>query len=136
MTEYELQSVPPAGPPCFLFVIDTCVSQKEELAELADSLQQALNLLPPECRVGLITFGTNVSVYELASESIAKAYIIRGNREYSPSRVGELLGCVQHRSGSGAPAMPSGAAPAPSQAPAAAGPGAEVRERFLLPVSE
>lgn len=75
--EYELQTVPPQSPPCFLFVIDTCCTAKEELAELADSLQQALNLLPPDCLVGLITFGTNVSVYELSSDSIAKAYIFR-----------------------------------------------------------
>lgn len=74
--EYEVQTIPLQGPPAFLFVIDCCCG-KEELAELADSLSQALNLLPPECLVGLITFGTNVSVYELASESIAKSYIFR-----------------------------------------------------------
>jgi protein transport protein SEC23 len=130
VTEYELQSIPVAGPPCFLFLIDTCVSAKEELTELADSLQQALNLLPPDCRIGLITFGTNVSVYELASESIAKAYILRGNREYSPKRVGELLGCNSYRStASTQPQQPGGG-------PGATGPGMEVLERFLLPVSE
>lgn len=139
VAEYELQTVPACGPPCFLFVIDTCVSHKEELAELADSLQQALNLLPPECRVGLITFGTNVSVYELASESIAKAYIIRGNREYSPSRVGELLGCTMHRTGQQQqqPQQQPGGGGNPAAAPPpAAGPGVEVLNRFILPVSE
>jgi len=71
--EYELQSVPNQGTPCFLFVIDTCAAGgvKEELAELADSLTQALNLLPQDSLVGLISFGTNVSVYELASEAIS-----------------------------------------------------------------
>lgn len=136
VAEYELQSVPPAGPPCFLFVIDTCVSAKEELAELADSLQQALNLLPPECRVGLITFGTNVSVYELASESIAKSYIIRGNREYSPARVGELLGCMHRQPVVASAAAPGGGGPHVMPAAAVGGPGQEVLERFLLPASE
>jgi len=130
--EYTLQSIPNAGPPCFLFVIDTCGSQanKEELAEVADSIQQALNLLPPESLVGLITYGTNVSVYELASESIAKSYIFRGNREYSPGRVGELLGCTPRAPAPQAPGQPQ----QPQQIPA--GPGQEVLERFLLPVSE
>ena len=121
--EYELHTVPDQGPPCFLFVIDTCAAggAKEELAELADSLTQALNLLPQDSLVGLITFGTNVSVYELSSEAIAKSYIFRGNREYSPARVGELLGCGQ---------------PQQQQQQTMAGPGQEVLERFLLPVSE
>jgi protein transport protein SEC23 len=124
--EYELQTVPDQGPPCFIFVIDTCSNAKEELTELADSLTQALNLMPPDSRVGLITFGTNVSVYDLSSESISKAYILRGNREYAPGRVGELLGCtgraIQQGQQGGAPQM--------------GGPAQEVLERFLLPVSE
>jgi protein transport protein SEC23 len=139
--EYELQTIPDQGPPCFLFVIDTCSTAKEELSELADSLQQALNLLPQDSLVGLITFGTNVSVYELGSESIAKSYIFRGNREYAPGRVGELLGCTGRagvpQSGQGAPpgqpGQPNGQPQAPPQA---TGPGQEVLERFLLPVSE
>ncbi|GKY98496.1 hypothetical protein MPSEU_000806700 [Mayamaea pseudoterrestris] len=131
--EYELQTVPDQGPPCFLFVIDTCTNAKEELQELADSIQQALNLMPSECLVGLITFGTNVSVYELgASENVSKSYIFRGNRQYLPGRVGELLGCTrrpvqqQQQQPNGQPQMPAGVA----------GPAEEVLERFLLPVSE
>ena len=131
--EYELQTVPDQGPPTFLFVIDTCSNAKEELAELADSLTQALNLLPQDARVGLITYGTNVSVYELASESISKSYILRGNREYAPGRVGELLGCNVR-----GPAPQQQGAPGqnPNQPPQMLGPGQEVLERFLLPVSE
>ena len=45
--EYELPSVPDMGPPAFLFVVDTC-AHPEELAELADSLQQVLNILPEQ----------------------------------------------------------------------------------------
>jgi len=126
--EYELQTVPPQGPPCFLFVLDTCTNSKDELAELADSLTQALNLLPGECRVGIITYGTNINVYELASDSISKAYVLRGNREYGPGKVGELLGCTGGRP------QPQQPGAAPQAVPA--GPGQEILNRFLLPSSE
>jgi protein transport protein SEC23 len=131
--EYELHTVPPSGPPCFLFVVDTCGGGaiKEELAELADSIQQALHILPPDALVGLISYGTNVSVYELASEAIAKSYIFRGNREYGPGRVAELLGC--HRP---IPQQGGGAGPNAAAAAASGGMGQEVLNRFLLPVSE
>mmetsp|Transcript_8200 Transcript_8200/g.11831 ORF Transcript_8200/g.11831 Transcript_8200/m.11831 type:complete len:818 (-) Transcript_8200:184-2637(-) len=126
--EYEISNVPDMGPPCFLFVVDTCC-HKEELAELADSLQQALQLLPENSLVGLITYGTNVQVHELGFDSFSKTYVLRGNKEYSPGRVGELLGCT------------AGAAPAPTgqqqqQNTAPAGPSQQVLERFLLPVGE
>jgi protein transport protein SEC23 len=135
--EYELQTVPDQGPPCFLFVIDTCAAggAKEELTELADSLTQALNLLPQDSLVGLITFGTNVSVYELASESISKSYIFRGNREYTPNRVGELLGCTG-RPVAQQPGQPGQLPPGGGQPQVTGGMGQEVLERFLLPVSE
>jgi protein transport protein SEC23 len=129
--EYELQSVPKQGAPCFLFVLDTCTNSKDELSELADSLTQALNLLPGDSRVGIITYGTNINVYELASESISKAYILRGNREYGPGRVGELLGCTGGRPRPGQQQQQGGAPQAAAQ-----GPGQEILNRFLLPVSD
>lgn len=111
---------------------------KEELSELADSLMQALNLLPEDSLVGLITFGTNISVYELGNDSISKAYVMRGTKEYTPGRIGEMLGCTR---GAAPPAGAKGPNGQPQQAqqPApgsAGGPGQEVLERFLLPVSE
>eukprot|EP00547_Thalassionema_nitzschioides_P003888 CAMPEP_0194199076 /NCGR_PEP_ID=MMETSP0156-20130528/227_1 /TAXON_ID=33649 /ORGANISM="Thalassionema nitzschioides, Strain L26-B" /LENGTH=810 /DNA_ID=CAMNT_0038923917 /DNA_START=169 /DNA_END=2601 /DNA_ORIENTATION=+ len=129
--EYELQTVPDMGPPCFLFVVDTC-AHEEELAELADSLQQALHLLPQNALVGLITFGTNVQVHELGFDSCSKAYVLRGNREYAPGRVGELLGCTPRpQQQQGAPGQPQQQQQAPPQSP-----GQDVLQRFLLPVSE
>ena len=92
--EYELPSVPPSGPPAFVFCIDTC-AHVEELAELADSIQQVLNLLPEDSLVGLITFGTNVQVHELGFEGLPKAYVIRGNKEYGPQKV-RLFVCVYY----------------------------------------
>ena len=133
--------MPSQGPPCFLFVIDTCTAggAKEELAELADSLTQALNLLPEDSLVGLITFGTNISVYELGSESISKAYVMRGSKEYAPSKIGEMLGCTRSAAPAagqpGAPGAPNGSSqqPQPGQP---GGPGQEILQRFLVPVSE
>lgn len=137
--EYELQSVPDQGVPAFVFVVDTCINAKQELQELADSLMQSLNLLPPDCLVGLVTFGTNVSVYDLSCENVSKSYIFRGNREYAPGRVGELLGCTRRAAPApAAPAAGPGQAQQQQQAAAAAlgGPAQEVLQRFLLPVSE
>ena len=141
--EYELPSVPNAGPPAFLFVVDTC-SVAEELAELADSLQQAINLLPGDARVGLVTFGTNVQVHELGFSGVPKAYVIRGNKEYGPGKVGELLGCnanrayqqqQQQQQQPGGP-QPPGTNPQQPGGAGAGGPGQDVLDRFLLPASD
>ena len=150
--EYELPSVPDAGPPAFIFCVDIC-SPAEELSELADSLIQALQLLPEDALVGLVTFGTNVQVHELGFEGMQKNYVLRGNKEYKAGMVQELLGCgLRHqvRGGGGAPGGPGAPPPPPgppgSQQPHAAvpqppqpvhmGPGSEITSRFLLPVSE
>lgn len=142
--EYELPSVPNAGPPAFVFCLDTCV-HVEELAELADSIQQALNLLPEDSLVGLITFGTNVQVHELGFEGLSKAYVIRGNKEYGPQKVGQLLGCnggvvAAAAGGGGGPPPPPGPGRQPQQQQANAtvpeSPGQQALRRFLLPVSE
>lgn len=90
--EYELPEIPNVGPPAFLFVLDTC-GHVDQLNELSDSIQQALNLLPEQALVGLITYGTNVQVHELGFEGIPKSFVLRGNKEYNGSKVGELLGC-------------------------------------------
>lgn len=149
--EYELPSVPPAGPPAFVFCVDTC-AHVEELADLADSIQQVLNLLPEDCLVGLLTFGTNVQVHELGFEGCPKSYVIRGNKEYGPQKVGQLLGCggvIQAAAGGkggGAPPPPPPGGPGNpqqqqqqqqqmAQQPHET-PGQQVLRRFLLPVSE
>jgi protein transport protein SEC23 len=106
--------------------------------QLADSIQQVLNLLPEDSLVGLITFGTNVQVHELGFEGLPKAYVIRGNKEYGPAKVGQLLGCAppapkQHPKGAGGPPHPPGQQ---QQQQTYEAPGEKVLKRFLLPVSE
>jgi len=118
--EYELSSHGPQGgaSPAFLFVLDTC-NAMEELTELSDSIQQILNLLPEDSLVGLITYGTNVSVHELGFEGLPKSYVLRGNKEYAPAKIGTLLGCCSHKNQQGNMMVRD-----------------EFLRRFLLPVSE
>jgi protein transport protein SEC23 len=56
--EYVLNRKP-APPPCFVFVIDTCVNT-DELEILVDSILQTLDSIPPNSVVGLITYGATV----------------------------------------------------------------------------
>ena len=88
--EYELPNKR-AGKPIFLFVVDTCVEDKD-LDELKDSLQQSLNLMPDDSLVGLITFGTNVHLHELGYTECPKSYVFRGNKETSTAALNKMLG--------------------------------------------
>lgn len=148
--EYELTEIPNVGPPAFLFVLDTC-GHVDDLNELSDSIQQALNLLPEDSLVGLITYGTNVQVHELGFDGIPKCYVLRGNKEYSGSKVGELLGCatnarnmqMQNQMQPPGPPGPPGPPPPPGAPNAATqnpqfqgGLSDQLLRRFLLPVSE
>jgi len=133
--EYELQTIPNMGPPAFLFLVDIC-GHPEELSDLADSLQQALNLLPEESYVGLITFGTNVQVHELGFEGCPKNYVLRGNREYGTHKVAQLL----QVNIAGTQQQQPGSQPGVSHHPGQNGHPQQningVIGRFLLPVSE
>jgi len=117
--EYELPARP-AGPPIFMYVIDTCID-KEELEALKDSVQQSLALLPETALVGLITFGRMVHVHELAAQGMPKSYVFRGHKEYSAASVQELLGLVPTGRRT---ALKGGVTPP------------EATARFLMPVSE
>eukprot|EP00941_MAST-03F_sp_MAST-3F-sp1_P006026 g6026.t1 len=91
--EYELPGRV-AGPPVFLYVVDTCIPE-EEIKELKDSLLQSLSLLPETALVGLITFGRMVHVHEVGSQSgLPKAYVFRGHKDYDGPAVQELLRLV------------------------------------------
>ncbi len=118
--EYTLQSVPPTNPPAFVFVVDTCVHE-DELEELKDSLTQTLSLLPPESLVSLITFGTNINVWEVGFDECPRSWVCRGNKEYDAKRVGDLLGTSRYQ--------PVGAQGQQSNANGAVG-------RFLCPAGQ
>jgi len=138
--EYELTAQSVAGPPVFLFVVDTCVPE-DELVHLKDSLQQTLNLLPEEALVGLITFGTLIHVHELGFTDCPKAYVFRGDKDYSAQKIQEMLGISSSKGGTGAGAAAGyNAAGGPGGAPGMPGAPGTSRQssvgRFLMPVSD
>jgi len=122
--EYALPRAP-AGPPAFLWVIDTCLDESE-LQALKDSLEQALQLLSstaPNALLGLITFGTTVQIHELGYEHCAKSYTFSGKKDLEPNRLNELLGL-----GGGGRARGGAQQQQPD--------GRSATSRFLLPVAE
>lgn len=133
--EYELQSQP-VGPPAFMFVVDTCIDE-DELTHLRDALQQTLNLLPEDALVGLITFGTLVHVHELGFSDCPKSYVFRGEKEYTPQKVQDMLGITpargQGQQGVGGPG--GGGGPMGMGGMSGAGKQPAVG-RFLMPVGE
>lgn len=58
--EYTLQRTAQI-PPIFFYVVDTCLDA-DELKALRETLVLSLSMLPPYAFVGLITFGTMVSL--------------------------------------------------------------------------
>jgi len=78
-------------PPVFLFLVDRCVDSAE-LQELKNGLIMALNLLPENALIGLITIGRTVHVYELGFEEMPRAWVFAGNKDVSGKQLQELLG--------------------------------------------
>lgn len=65
--EYRLSRPAPA-PPIFLYVVDMC-QEEDSLSSLKESLVMSLSLLPENALVGLITYGTMVSIVHIEGES-------------------------------------------------------------------
>lgn len=81
---------PVQQPPIFCFVVDLC-QDEDNLAALKETLIISLSYLPPNALVGLITYGTMVQVYDLASENVNKSHVFRGDKEYTDKQVMEML---------------------------------------------
>lgn len=81
---------PVQQPPIFCFVVDLC-QDDDNLRALKETLVISLSYLPPNALVGLITFGTMVQVHDLASSSVNRSYIFRGDKEYSDKQVADML---------------------------------------------
>lgn len=113
-------------PPAFVFVVDTCVID-EELIQVKTSILQSLMLLPENSRVGLITFGKNVHIHELAFDECPKSYVFRGDKEVETAQIAKLLGFHTQK------AVPV-AGGYGQQPQTAAMP--DFSTRFLMPVSE
>ncbi|XP_027334505.1 protein transport protein SEC23 [Abrus precatorius] len=89
--EYDTVNDPsPHVPPVFLFVVDTCVIE-EEIGFLRSALSQAVELLPENSLVGLVTFGTFVHVHELGFGIVPKTYVFKGSKDISKDQLLEQM---------------------------------------------
>ncbi|KAK3195310.1 hypothetical protein Dsin_026620 [Dipteronia sinensis] len=77
-------------PPVFMFVVDTCIIE-EEMSYLKSALSQAIDLLPDNSLVGLVTFGTLVHVHELGFAQIPKTYVFKGSKDVSKDQLLDQL---------------------------------------------
>ncbi|VDM20714.1 unnamed protein product, partial [Hydatigera taeniaeformis] len=88
--EYTITKAP-TPPPIFLVVMDTCLEEVEFNA-LKNAIQQLVATLPPNCMVGLITFGRMVHIHELNSGPIAKSWVFKGTKDYAGDQIQGMLG--------------------------------------------
>ncbi|URE39772.1 Sec23/Sec24 beta-sandwich domain [Musa troglodytarum] len=112
-------------PSVFLFVVDTCMIE-EEIVFLKSALSQAIELLPENSLVGLITFGTYVQVHELGFGHMPKSYVFKGSKEYTKE---QLLDQMCFFAGKPRPNVGVIAGPRDGLSSESVG-------RFLLPASE
>ncbi|GMM29032.1 GTPase-activating protein [Martiniozyma asiatica (nom. inval.)] len=89
--EYILPRSQPPPPPAFIYVVDLC-QDKEDLDSLKETILESLDLHPPGCMIGLITFDSVVNVYELSFQQCSKRYVFSAEKEMSSIDVQELLG--------------------------------------------
>uniref|UniRef100_A0A6B2KYA0 Protein transport protein SEC23 n=1 Tax=Arcella intermedia TaxID=1963864 RepID=A0A6B2KYA0_9EUKA len=90
--EYRTPISTNAVPPVFLFVVDTAMKHQDEILHLKKALLQALQAIPSNCFVGLITYGANVQVYELSYPHCRRCIVFSGETEVTPAGVQTLLG--------------------------------------------
>ena len=79
--------------PIFLFVVDTCASEKE-IESLKSQLMVAVGSLPPESYVGFVTFGSLVYVHELKVSDFPRSHVFSGNKTYTVPELRQLLSIV------------------------------------------
>lgn len=78
----EYVSVVKRTPPTFVFVIDTCVDTEAEMEGLREYVLLALNKLPENCNVALITYGATVQIHELCGATeFPRSLVLRGSVE-------------------------------------------------------
>ncbi|KAI3448985.1 hypothetical protein Pfo_005650 [Paulownia fortunei] len=80
----------------FLFVVDTCVIE-EELGFLKSALLQVLGMVPDNCLIGLITFGTYVHVHELGFGQLPKVHVFKGTKDVTKDQLLEQMGFFAKR---------------------------------------
>ncbi|OHT16644.1 Protein transport protein SEC23 [Tritrichomonas foetus] len=77
-------------PPIFLFVVDTCLTEKEHQA-LKTLLLQAIGTLPPSSLVGFISFGKLVYIHELRFSECPRNFVFNGLKTYDVAKLKQCL---------------------------------------------
>lgn len=93
---------------------------------LKSALAQAMDLVPDNSLVGMITFGTYVQVHELGFGHVSKSYVFKGTKDVSKDQLLEQMNFFARK-------------PRPTTGVVAGsrdGLSAESIARFLLPVAE
>ncbi|OHT11511.1 Sec23/Sec24 trunk domain containing protein [Tritrichomonas foetus] len=81
-------------PPIFVFVIDTCSTEKEHQS-LKDLLLQTIATLPPNSLVGFVSFGSLVYLHELKVSNFPRSYVFSGNKVYKVPELTQMLGITR-----------------------------------------
>lgn len=88
--EYTL-NVAPSYPPIFMFVVDTCVHQRE-LPHLQTALLRCIGNIPQNALVGFISFGNLTYIHELRFAECPRSYVFNGVKTYTPMQLQQYLG--------------------------------------------
>lgn len=90
--EYSVGASTTATPLAFVFVLDSCLPE-DELSSAKESIEQVLNLLPPNGAVSLIVFDRNVCLYELSGSSngFTRSVLFYGGKEMSGESIRAML---------------------------------------------
>ncbi|XP_050237014.1 protein transport protein SEC23 A [Mercurialis annua] len=73
-----------------ILVIDDCLDEPH-LQHLQSSLHAFVDSLPPTARIGIITYGRTVSVYDFSEESMASADVLPGNKSPTQESLKALI---------------------------------------------
>lgn len=90
--EYELPTE--TAPATIVFCLDASVAEAE-LSAMKDAVEEAVGLIPEDTRVGLVTFGSDVSVHDLSGAGGAScplAFVFNGEVDLSPVKARRMLG--------------------------------------------
>ena len=77
--------------PVFMFLIDTAIDESE-LSELKETIQSTLSSIPPECEIGIITYGSMCNLVELGFTDFPKMFVFKGDKKYTAQNIVTQLG--------------------------------------------
>jgi len=91
--EYVLPPVPHRIPRnIYVFVIDTSMSEPEELTNLTKSIANSIEKLPQGAYVSIISFGKHAHLHDLSSEEGLQTIVFPGDKEVTEAAVQQALG--------------------------------------------